>query len=269
LLANNATDAAGNWNTASNSVSRTYDDIKPTAGVVIGFYNSITATYPTKVTFSEPVAGFALTDLALNNLLATNLQGSGTTYTFDLSLSANKNNTIAVSATAATDDAGNSSIASSTVAVISDIISPNASMVVSAPYVNIANKSGGFFITVTLTDPLPPTSGDPISGIALASFPATLSSTSAVSITRTSYNPVPPTGGLPTTKASATYTVVPTSPNGWMDLTGTTVIVSLASNDYTDASGNFGTNDASGQFKVDVVAPELVSADRTKPVLNS
>jgi hypothetical protein len=55
-------------------------------------------------------------------------------------------------------------------------------MTASAPYVNIANKSGAFFITVTLTDPLL-NAGDPISGIAPASFPATLSSTSAISIT--------------------------------------------------------------------------------------
>jgi hypothetical protein len=136
--------------------------------------------------------------------------------------------------------------------------------------VNIANKSGAFFITVTLTDPLPSTPGDPISGIALASFPATLSSTSAVSITlnKGSYNSLAKSGAT-TTKASATYSIVPTSPIGWISLTGTSIVASIASSAYTDAAGNTGTNDASAQFKVDVVAPELISADRTKPVLNS
>ncbi|MFN5329465.1 MAG: beta strand repeat-containing protein, partial [Planctomycetota bacterium] len=271
LLANNASDAATNLNTASNSVSRTFDNIQPTAGVVIGFYNSITATYPTTVTFSEPVTGFDIkADLTLSGLNAANLQGSGTTYTFDLALVGNTNNTIAVNAAAATDDAGNSSIASSTVAVISDIIAPTATMTASAPYVNIANKSGAFFITVTLTDPLP-AAGDPISGIAPASFPANLLSTSAVSITYNvgSYNPVAPTSGSTTTNASATYTVVPTSPNGWIDLTGTTIVASLGTSAYTDASGNNGSSDVSVDFKVDVVAPELLSADRTKPVANS
>jgi hypothetical protein len=270
LLANNATDAAGNLNTASNSVSRTFDDIQPTASVSIGFFNSKTNRYPATVTFSEPVTGFDInTDLTLTGLNAANQQGSGTTYTFDLALVGNTNNTISVSVAAVTDDAGNSSIVSSTVAVISDIISPNASMVVSAPYLNIANKSTGITITVTLTDPLPTTLGDPISGIALASFPATLSSTSAVSITRISYNPVAPTSGSTTTKASATYTVVPTSPAGWMDLTGTTIVASLGTSAYTDAAGNNGSSDVSVDFKVDVVAPELLSADRTKPVANS
>jgi hypothetical protein len=54
-----------------------------------------------------------------------------------------------------------------------------------------------------------------------------------------------------------------------LDLTGTTIVASLGTSAYTDAAGNNGSSDVSVDFKVDVVAPELLSADRTKPVANS
>ncbi|MDM8535267.1 Ig-like domain-containing protein [Desulfobacterales bacterium HSG17] len=108
---NITTDNVGNKSTGTASVSVTYDTTAPTLTLTSAPANS----KPVKVTatFSEPVTGFTIDDLILINGTASNFEGTGSSYTFDLTPEKEGKVTINVSANAATDKAGNKSLASS------------------------------------------------------------------------------------------------------------------------------------------------------------
>ncbi|ABQ25365.1 Ig-like domain-containing protein [Geotalea uraniireducens] len=108
IAAGAALDAAGNGNSAAVQFSRNYDNSAPT--VTIGS----TAADPTRVspipvtvTFSEAVTGFAAEDIVVGNGTAGAFAGSGATYTFNVTPTANGPVTVDIAAGAALDAAGN------------------------------------------------------------------------------------------------------------------------------------------------------------------
>ncbi|MDO7877793.1 Ig-like domain-containing protein, partial [Hymenobacter sp. ASUV-10] len=117
LGANKVVDAAGNNNVAATSVSRTFDTQAPT--LVISGPGGTTSTSPLSLTatFSEAVLGFQLSDLTLTRGTASNLSGSGTTYTFDVTPSSAGIVTVSAAAGAAQDLAANNSAASNSYSV--------------------------------------------------------------------------------------------------------------------------------------------------------
>ena len=62
-------------------------DIDPPEIVGFVFTDPIPGTYNISITFSEDVNGFGLEDLNLQNATASNLNGSGSSYTFDITAS--------------------------------------------------------------------------------------------------------------------------------------------------------------------------------------
>lgn len=68
---------------------------------------SYAASFPIKVTFSEVVEGFDISDLIISNGSASNFEGSGATYTFDLAPTASGIVTVDIASNSATDEVGN------------------------------------------------------------------------------------------------------------------------------------------------------------------
>jgi hypothetical protein len=103
-----AQDAAGNTSTASATTSITSDRTVPTATITSTEPSpTAAATIPITVKFSAPVTGFGLASVTVVNGSATNLSGSGDTYTFDVTPHTDGEVRVTVAAGAARDAAGN------------------------------------------------------------------------------------------------------------------------------------------------------------------
>ncbi len=130
IAADLATDIAGNSNTASAPVTVTIDTVPLTVSVstTVGEDTNL-ATIPFTATFNKDVEDFDLRDITVagtannGNPVASNLLGTGSVYTFDV-VRGSSDGTIIVSIAAdlATDDAGNSNIASAPVTVTIDTV---------------------------------------------------------------------------------------------------------------------------------------------------
>lgn len=126
-----ARDLAGNPNTASSGLTRTYDSVRPT-GVL-----SSTAPNPTRVspipvtvTFSESVLNFAIGDVVTTNGTVTNFSGSGASYSFNLTPAGQGDVMAAIPGEVANDAAGNMNHASSTLIRFFDNLGPTGWIVV-------------------------------------------------------------------------------------------------------------------------------------------
>ncbi len=115
-----ATDTAGNNNSASNTITRTFDNIVPTVAITT-LASSPTAQTPIAytATFSEAVTGFALADISVTNAVLGNFNAvSSTVYTFDVSPIGHRtpihdvNVTVSIPSSSAIDAAGNNNSAS-------------------------------------------------------------------------------------------------------------------------------------------------------------
>lgn len=138
-------------NPEGSDISFVYDGTEP---VVI--LSSISKN-PTNVTpivvdidFSEKVTGFTLSDLIVVNGSASNLQGIGdTTWTVDITPSANGEVTVDIPAGTATDLVGNGNIAASRFSVIYDNVSPAVTL--SSVFTGTVNVSP-IAVTITFTE---------------------------------------------------------------------------------------------------------------------
>ncbi|RLJ76607.1 beta strand repeat-containing protein, partial [Pedobacter alluvionis] len=207
--------------TATNSVgpTTTADDANATvdnqaASVVItstaGASGGSTSTSPIPftVTFSETVTGFVAGDIIPGNATISGFSGSGTTYTFNATPTANGAVTINVAANIAQDDAGNGNTAASQFSI-------TYGQAVAAPTVTALSPtsgptSGGTSVTITGTD---------FSGATAVTFGATAATgftvNSATQITATSPAGtgtvdvrITTTGGTSATSASDQFTYV-------------------------------------------------------------
>ena len=125
-----AEDAATNANEVSNTV-----DIQFNGTVVSATIAPVPTDDPTNdspiqftVTFGEAVTGFDLSDLTVTNGTASNLQGSGATYTFDVDPTADGLVTVDLAGGAATGDVSGGSTAAATASITSDTTAPTASI---------------------------------------------------------------------------------------------------------------------------------------------
>ena len=121
----------------------TYDATAPTVAVTgAPVTANSTAAFPVTITFSEAVTGFELGDITVGNGAASNLSGSGTTYTADITPTGAGNVTIDVAAAVAQDVASNDNEAASQVVVTYDA---------TAPTVEITGPSGVVMEPFTIT----------------------------------------------------------------------------------------------------------------------
>jgi hypothetical protein len=138
IAANVAQDAAGNGNTASNTINITSDRTAPSVNLTTTAGTSTsTNPIPFTATFSEAVTGFTAGDILVNNGAVINFTSvNATTYTFDVvPNSSGVTVDVTVPASVANDAAGNGNTASSTVSVnfTGTVVTANISTTASDP----------------------------------------------------------------------------------------------------------------------------------------
>src|SRR5207253_1813046 len=128
-----ASDAAGNTNTAASQLTRTYDGTRPSVALSSSSSNPTNATFTVTATFGESVTGFSLAGVSVGNGAKSNLSGSGVTYAFTVTPSADGAVTIDLAAASASDAAGNTNTAASRLSRTYDPTRPSLALSSSAP----------------------------------------------------------------------------------------------------------------------------------------
>ncbi len=122
LPSNSVTDAAGNQNTASNTLSVTYTeggggDTTPPTATLSTSSNTVSGSFGVTVSFSESVTGLTTNDFTIINGTASNLNGSGASYNFTVTPTTDGLVSISLPSNSVTDAADNPNTASNTINV--------------------------------------------------------------------------------------------------------------------------------------------------------
>lgn len=118
VAANTFTDAAGNGNEASNTVSAVFDGTAPTVSISgVPASLAVGGSFAVTVTFSENVTGFVANDISITNATVTNLSGSDASYVAMLRASGTGDVQVSIPAGVAIDAAGNGNLASNQVTI--------------------------------------------------------------------------------------------------------------------------------------------------------
>ena len=171
VIADVATDAAGNNNTASDSQTVTVDMTPPEVSISVpeGVQNT---AFDVVITFTEVVSGFEQADLSVSGTAAATVTAWSTTdeatYTATITPTTSGDVVVSVIADVATDAAGNNNTASDSQTVTVDMMPPEVSISVPTGVQNSA-----FDVVITFTER--------VSGFEQADF--TLSGTATASIT--------------------------------------------------------------------------------------
>ncbi|WP_165899457.1 Ig-like domain-containing protein, partial [Roseivirga ehrenbergii] len=123
-----AQDAATNTNTAATQLSITNDETKPSVTIASSSTSPTSGAFNVTITFSESVTGFVIGDLTVDNGIASNFTGSGTTYTAAITPSADGAVTLNVAAGVAQDAASNTNTAATQFSIINDQTKPSVSL---------------------------------------------------------------------------------------------------------------------------------------------
>ena len=127
----------------------------PTVTITSDASEPVNGPFSIAVTFSEPVTGFELQDLVVGNGSASELQGSGASYTVTVTPTASGAVTVDIAAGAAEDSAGNPSAAADQFAITADLTPEDTT----APTVTTTSDAsepvnGPFSIAVTFSEPV-------------------------------------------------------------------------------------------------------------------
>ncbi|MGF1497893.1 MAG: Ig-like domain-containing protein, partial [Elainellaceae cyanobacterium] len=129
-----AQDAAGNENTASNSLVFTADLTAPTVTLSAAAASPINGEVAVTVSFSEVVSGFDAADLTFTNgvLVANSFAGADDTYTFSVAPTTDGEMTVNLAAAIAQDLAGNDNTPSNTLSFDADLTAPGITLTTAA-----------------------------------------------------------------------------------------------------------------------------------------
>ena len=196
----------------------TADTSAPTVALTSNANDPHSGLFTVTATFSEAVTGLELAEITVGNGTASNLEGSGTTYTFDVTPSSDGAVTVDVAADVATDAASNGNAAATQLSVTTDGTAPTLEITGPTDVVTEA-------FTVTFT------------------FSEGVNGFTADDVTVT--NGTKGAFAEPTSGSVYTLAVTPEL--------GTTVSVSVSANTAEDAAGN--GNEASNTFEVSAGSP--------------
>ena len=224
VVANVATDTAGNSNTAATSktVTVSVDTNAPNVSISVpsGVQNG---AFDVTVTFTESVSGFVQSDLSLSGTASASITAwnpsNTTTYTATVTPTSSESVTLNVNAGVATDAANNPNTAAMPKTVTVDIDSPTVTIGVPS-----GTQTGAFDATITFSETV---SGFTQSDVSLSG--------SAANITGWRSN---------SNNTVYTATITPTASG--------TVMVSVAANVATDTAGNSNTAATSKTVTVSV-----------------
>ncbi|MGI8904958.1 MAG: beta strand repeat-containing protein [Candidatus Sumerlaeaceae bacterium] len=120
------TDAAGNGNTVSNTVSRTFDSVGPTIALSSVTADPTNGNIAITVSTSEDTTNFAAGDVSPTNATVANFAGSLSSYSFDLVPSGEGLVSVVVNAATFTDAASNANLISNVISRTFDSIPPSS-----------------------------------------------------------------------------------------------------------------------------------------------
>ncbi|MEN6350679.1 MAG: Ig-like domain-containing protein [Syntrophomonas sp.] len=125
VAAGAVSDESGNGNTPAAQLSLTYDGSKPVVSISAGVTKTNNNTsIPVTITFSEAVTGFELNDISVGNGTPADFDGSGTTYTLNVTPAAEGLITVNVPANTASDATGNNNTSSALLSISYDTTKP-------------------------------------------------------------------------------------------------------------------------------------------------
>ncbi len=127
VLAGKVTDLVGRTNTASNRATYHTDYIAPFAGS-ISVPDYANGTFTATITFNEEIERFDLSDIVTTNASVSNLSGSGTEYTVDITPVTDGIVTIDLPEGMWQDIAGNDNLAATQRTVMADFIAPGVAI---------------------------------------------------------------------------------------------------------------------------------------------
>ncbi len=150
VMANVATDAASNNNTAAETQTVTIDMTSPGVSLSVPA-DAQNSAFEATITFTESVSDFEQSDLTLSGTATASITAwattDDTTYTATLTPTTGGEVTLSVAANVATDAASNNNTAAETQTVTVDMTSPGVSLSVPADAQNSA-----FDVTITFTE---------------------------------------------------------------------------------------------------------------------
>ncbi len=227
------TDAAGNNNTVSNTLSRTADITPPTATLSTSAAATVNTFITINVVLSESSTNFAAGDITAVNGTVSNFTGSGTAYSFRLTPAATGTFSAQIDAGAFTDAIGNNNTASNTLSRVADLTPPTALIASTA----LDPVAGTINVTVTLSEASTNfTSGD---------------------VTRTNCT----LGSFTGSGTSYSFTLNPSNSSG-------TYGAVIAAGTFTDAIGNQNIVSNTFQRTVDEVRPTMTFATAAASTVN-
>ena len=122
------TDEAGNGNTVSNTVSRTYDGTAPGATLSSVAGDPVNGAITVDVSLTEASTDFDAGDVTPSNALVSGFSGSGTSYSFTLTPSTDGSFGALVNGGVFTDEAGNGNNASNAISRTFDSVAPGVTL---------------------------------------------------------------------------------------------------------------------------------------------
>src|SRR5207237_888257 len=138
---------AANGNTAAAPFTRTFDTVAPTVTIASPTSDPTSASpIPVTVTFSEAVSGFTAGDVAVGNGTVSGFAGSGASYSFNVTPSAQGALTVNVSADVAQVPTGIPNTAAAQLSRTFDTVAPTVTLASPAPATTNASP-----IPVTVT----------------------------------------------------------------------------------------------------------------------
>jgi hypothetical protein len=150
ILDSASTDAAGNGNTASNTLNINYDDLLPSVSIS-GPSGTVIAGFSATINFSEVVSGFDVSDIQITNAsLSSFANVNGMQYTVDVNPIAQSSVGLAINAGVATDALGNGNSSAVNYAVIYDF--NDVPVITGSPATSVDEDSGYSFTPAASDD---------------------------------------------------------------------------------------------------------------------
>lgn len=198
------------------------DTTAPTATLSL-LTPSVTNTAPIRLqlTFSESVTGLTLDDLQVANGSATELSGSGSSYTIAITPAAQGAVTARLPADSAVDQAGNGNVATTTASATYDTQPPSITNVTSSPSSGAYRATQAISVVLTFSEPVTIAGGIP-----------------SLSIDTNIPAPVAPyLSGSGTSQLTFRYTITSGDSSSDLDYTSTNALA-LNGSVISDAAGN-------------------------------
>jgi len=233
IAAGTFTDAVGNPNTVSNTFVRTVDEVRPTVTFTTTAASPVNGPIPVTATLSEPSTNFVAGDLTRSNATVSDFSGSGTTYTFTLTPTANGTFSVRVTSGVFTDLAGNTNTSSSTLSRTADLTPPTVTLSTSA------SSTVNTFITVNVT---------------LSQTSTTFSSDDITTVNATVSN-------FSGSGTSYSFRLTPQASG--------TFSARILAGAFTDAAGNGNTASSTLSRTADLIAPTIALVNTTGSPTNS